>query len=143
MATIDQATKRGRHAMENASKGVIFTPPNIVNEMLDMIDEDRFGNKDYVFFEPCCGNGNFVVELYKRQLDKFMEMTSGNKVLSLAYTINSVKAIDISEPLIQETRTRVLKIIKNFIGEVPNAVKTEVEKQIIVANFFEYIKFES
>lgn len=45
------------------------TPPVLVNEMLNIIDDvdDEFWKEPKKIFEPCCGKGNFILEIF----DKF------------------------------------------------------------------------
>ena len=47
--------------------GEIFTPPDLVNEMLDGLGVDWSNPpQDKTFCDPTCGSGNFLVELAKR-----------------------------------------------------------------------------
>lgn len=46
--------------------GEVFTPPHIVNQMLDTFPSEMF-MPDKTFFEPTCGEGAFVVEILKRK----------------------------------------------------------------------------
>ncbi len=47
--------------------GEVFTPPHLVNAMLDLVkpESERI---DARFLEPACGNGNFLVEILRRKL---------------------------------------------------------------------------
>lgn len=48
-------------------KGAVFTPPELINEMLDEIDFDwENPNHEKTWLDPTCGSGNFLVELAKR-----------------------------------------------------------------------------
>jgi len=46
--------------------GEVFTPPELVNKMLDQLDYDWETLPDRTFMDPTCGSGNFLVELAKR-----------------------------------------------------------------------------
>ncbi|NJO61100.1 MAG: SAM-dependent DNA methyltransferase [Richelia sp. RM2_1_2] len=48
--------------------GEVFTPPQLVNEMLDQLPSDQFTTPTKLFLDPTCGNGNFLVEVLKRKL---------------------------------------------------------------------------
>ena len=50
-----------------ADHGEVFTPPWLVNAMLDLVkgETERI---DARFLEPACGNGNFLVEILRRKL---------------------------------------------------------------------------
>lgn len=45
----------------------IFTPPELVRKMLDQLPPDSF-LPGKTFLEPCCGNGNFLVEVVSYKL---------------------------------------------------------------------------
>lgn len=47
----------------------IFTPLPLVNEILDKLPEDSW-EEDKTFCDPSAGNGNFLVQVYKRKVDK-------------------------------------------------------------------------
>ena len=47
--------------------GEVYTAHRQVTDMLDLIQADMIGI-DTTYFEPACGNGNFIVEILKRKL---------------------------------------------------------------------------
>ncbi|MFO0803254.1 MAG: N-6 DNA methylase [Gemmataceae bacterium] len=51
-----------------ADHGEVFTPPNIVEAMLDLV-KDETERIDSRFLEPACGSGNFLVRVLQRKLD--------------------------------------------------------------------------
>ena len=56
------------NCLANLSSDEVFTSPKIVNEMLDMLPQDLFTNKNTKFLEPCCKSGVFLREIAKRLL---------------------------------------------------------------------------
>ena len=48
------------------SFGEVFTPPELINEMLDKLPLDTWSDKTKTFFDPCAGKGNFPIEVIKR-----------------------------------------------------------------------------
>jgi type I restriction-modification system DNA methylase subunit len=46
--------------------GEIFTPPELVNKMLDELNYDWESKPPKTFLDPTCGSGNFLVEIAKR-----------------------------------------------------------------------------
>ncbi|MDZ4094046.1 MAG: DNA methyltransferase [Paracoccaceae bacterium] len=50
-----------------ADHGEVFTPPWLVNAMLDLVKEeaDRIDSR---FLEPACGSGNFLIRVLQRKL---------------------------------------------------------------------------
>ncbi len=50
-----------------ADHGEVFTPPWMVEAMLNLVD-DETQRIDSRFLEPACGSGNFLVQILKRKL---------------------------------------------------------------------------
>ena len=48
------------------SFGEVFTPPELINKMLDTLPSDTWTDKTKTFFDPCAGKGNFPIEVIKR-----------------------------------------------------------------------------
>jgi hypothetical protein len=48
------------------SKGEVFTPIELVNEMLDNISESVWRNPESIFLDPCMGKGTFLIEIVRR-----------------------------------------------------------------------------
>jgi site-specific DNA-methyltransferase (adenine-specific) len=56
----------------NLSSDEVFTPPQLVNQILDMIPKEIWTNKNARFLDPGCKSGVFLREIAKR-LDKGLE----------------------------------------------------------------------
>lgn len=52
--------------LANLSNDEVFTPPEIVNAMLDMLPQELFENPDATFLDPACKTGVFLREIAKR-----------------------------------------------------------------------------
>ena len=52
--------------LANLSNDEVFTPPEIVNAMLDMLPQELFKNPDITFLDPACKTGVFLREIAKR-----------------------------------------------------------------------------
>lgn len=46
--------------------GEVFTPPNLINEMLDNLPNKVWTNPDLKWLDPACGIGNFFMIVYNR-----------------------------------------------------------------------------
>ena len=46
--------------------GEVFTPFELIEEMLDSIDASVWSDKTKTFFDPCAGKGNFPICIVKR-----------------------------------------------------------------------------
>jgi len=56
----------------NLSSDEVFTPPQLVNQILDLLPEDLWRNPNARFLDPACKSGVFLREIAKR-LDKGLE----------------------------------------------------------------------
>jgi len=54
--------------LANLSNDEVFTPPLIVNKMLDMLPKELFSDKTVTFLDPACKSGVFLREIAKRLL---------------------------------------------------------------------------
>ncbi|MCH5282094.1 MAG: Eco57I restriction-modification methylase domain-containing protein [Treponema sp.] len=52
--------------LANLSNDEVFTPPEIVNQMLDMLPQDIFKSSATTFLDPACKTGVFLREIAKR-----------------------------------------------------------------------------
>jgi site-specific DNA-methyltransferase (adenine-specific) len=58
--------------LANLSSDEIFTPPQLANQMLDLLPADLWSNPQARFLDPACKSGVFLREIAKR-LDKGLE----------------------------------------------------------------------
>ena len=52
--------------LANLSNDEVFTPPEVVNQMLDMLPQELFASPDTTFLDPACKTGVFLREIAKR-----------------------------------------------------------------------------
>lgn len=52
--------------LANLSNDEVFTPPDVVNKMLDMLPQELFKNPKTTFLDPACKTGVFLREIAKR-----------------------------------------------------------------------------
>jgi site-specific DNA-methyltransferase (adenine-specific) len=52
--------------LANLSNDEVFTPPNLVNQILDLLPKELWNNKDAKFLDPVCKSGVFLREIAKR-----------------------------------------------------------------------------
>ena len=54
--------------LANLSNDEVFTPPEVVNNMLDMLPQELFSDPNTKFLDPACKTGVFLREIAKRLL---------------------------------------------------------------------------
>lgn len=92
--------------------GEVFTNEREVKAMCDLINQDTWNNIASTFLEPACGNGNFLVEIYRRKLERCETEKDGLKALA------SIVGIDIQADNVQESRQRLKQM---YVDKFPNA----------------------
>jgi len=79
-----------------------FTPPILVNEMLDKLPEEVFSDPSKTFCDNSAGNGNFLVEVLRRKL------SNGHPPLQALSTVYGVELMDDN---VEEMKERLLELI--------------------------------
>lgn len=113
--------------------GEVFTPPNIVKDMCDLIKEDTYDIKK-TFFEPACGDGAFLKELLTRKLQTVQK--NGNKIEDIYTAVSSIYGVDIQADNVEKSRKNMLNICKGFIdnSDVVNGCKKIINVNIVHGN---------
>ena len=52
--------------LANLSNDEVFTPPNLVNQILDLLPQELWTNKEAKFLDPVSKSGVFLREIVKR-----------------------------------------------------------------------------
>lgn len=87
--------------------GEIFTPSEIIEGMLDLINPMDWENPDTTILEPSCGNGNFVVAIISRFMDGLKNKIPDEEKRFKHIIENQVYAIDIMLDNVLYTRNRI------------------------------------
>lgn len=90
----------------------VYTNEREVKAMCDLIPKEIWDNIESTFLEPACGNGNFLVEIYARKLERCKDEKDGLKALA------SIVGIDIQQDNVDESRLRLRSM---FLDKFPNA----------------------
>ncbi len=73
--------------LANLSNDEVFTPPNIANQMLDLLPEDIWRDKNATFLDPACKTGVFLREIAKRLMTGLEEeITDRQKRINHIFT---------------------------------------------------------
>ena len=97
-------------------------------------DEDIF-RPEATFLEPTCGNGNFLVEILNRKLDRC-------KTTEDCFTaLESIYAIDLLPDNVEESKQRMLDIFNAHCGLLfMQKAKTILDRRIICGNSLEIME---
>lgn len=118
-----------------AEHGEVFTPRNIVRDMLNLEGVNELSYKlDSTFLEPSCGNGNFLIQILVRKL---MVVNVDNIDIDVAKALCSIYGVDIQQDNVEESRDRMLNAVKQFYSENDK----ELSKEMLDA--FTYILYRN
>jgi type I restriction-modification system DNA methylase subunit len=63
----ERILRESTYSKEKSDKhGEVFTPPELINEMLDKLPQEIFSDPTKTFFDPCAGKGNFPIYIVKK-----------------------------------------------------------------------------
>ena len=102
-----------------AEFGEVFTNENEVNQILDLVT-DETKRIDSRFFEPACGNGNFLAEVLLRKLEVIKKNYLQVKLDFERYTFLAVcnlYGVDIQMDNVNDCRERLYKIVNDYYLE--------------------------
>ena len=137
---MDKQIKSRKRVREIAE---VYTANTQVKSMLDLAF-DTSNKIESRFFEPGCGNGNFLCEIILRKLSRVKQSYKNQKDLEFysLLAITSVYGMDIDEENIIEARERILNLVSLFFEKNLKIKKVsagfyEVIKQVIKKNILQ------
>lgn len=105
----------------------VFTAEREVKAMCDLIPSEVWEDIDSRFLEPACGNGNFLVEIFGRKLNRCESAEQGLNAL------RSIYGIDIQQDNVEESKQRLFDMFVKKFPKAP-AVTAIVAAQILENN---------
>ena len=78
--------------LANLSSDEVFTPPQLANQMLDLLPIKFWRDKNATFLDPGCKSGVFLREIAKR-LDKGLEAQISNRQERLSHIFRESKGV--------------------------------------------------
>jgi hypothetical protein len=114
---VDQPMNYVKSKQRVADHGEVFTPPWMVEAMLDLV-KDETERIDARFLEPACGNGNFLVRILQRKLAA-VELKFGKSDFERRHyallALMCIYGIELLEDNIAECRANMLEIFADYL----------------------------
>jgi hypothetical protein len=104
-----------------ADHGEVFTPPWMVEAMLDLV-RDETERIDARFLEPACGSGNFLVQILRRKLaavDRKYGASAFERRHYALLALMGVYGIELLPDNIAECRAHLRQIFADHLGITP------------------------
>lgn len=103
-----------------ADHGEVFTPPWLVDSMLDLVkgETDRIDSR---FLEPACGSGNFLVRVLQRKLAAVEAKFGGSIFQKRHFALLGLMCtygIELLDDNVAECRANMLEVIADYLGLV-------------------------
>lgn len=101
-----------------ADHGEVFTPPWLVEAMLDLVkgETERIDSR---FLEPACGSGNFLVQILRRKL-AVVELKYGKSEFEkrhfALHGLMCIYGVELLPDNIAECRENLLEIFAEYLG---------------------------
>lgn len=121
-----------------ADHGEVFTPPEIVEAMIDLVraEAERIDSR---FLEPACGSGNFLVPVLKRKLvvvDARYGKSEFERRNHALLALMSIYGIEILSDNVAECRSKLLDVFVSRLGatsddELASAAATVLRTNIV------------
>lgn len=120
----DQARTASNQITKERQKktGEVFTPPELINEMLDQLDPALF-QPGKTFLEPAAGDGNMVIEYLKRKLKYGCTPTEA---------LQDTFAVEYMKDNIEVMKRRILELCGDTLLH-----RSIINKNIAYANFID------
>ena len=121
-----------------ADHGEVFTPPWMVEAMLELVDAES-QRVDARFLEPACGSGNFLIRVLRRKLAavelKFGESDFERRHYALL-GLMCTYGIEVLEDNIAECRANLLEVFSQYLeddasGELHRAASLVLSQNIV------------
>ncbi len=109
--------------------GEVFTPLELVNEILEKLPEDVW-QKDKTFLDNSCGDGNFLVCVIAWKVEK------GSSILQ---ALKTTYGVDIMQDNVLHARDRLVTLAKQLDPKVNvNKCREIVGRNIVCADALKY-----
>ena len=113
--------------------GEVFTPPHIVNEMLDLV-KDEVKKINSRVLEPSCGTGNFLIEILARKMVTVVDTftRSDDVEFYTLYALSSIYGVDIAPDNVADSKERMKQVIGKFAPQLLGSEKSLVRINYIL-----------
>ena len=114
---MSEPTSLVRSKRRVADHGEVFTPPWMVEAMLDLVkgEAERI---DARFLEPACGSGNFLVQVLRRKI-AVVELKYGRSAFEKRHyallAVMCIYGIELLDDNVAECRTNLLEVLAEYL----------------------------
>jgi hypothetical protein len=119
-----------------ADHGEVFTPPWLVEKMLDLVksETDRIDSR---FLEPACGSGNFLVPVLNKKLvavDKRYKSSQFERLHHALLGLMCIYGIELLKDNAEECRNNLLEVFRSHLKLENDCDETFAARIVLEAN---------
>jgi len=122
---VDLREKRKKRVKQTAE---VFTPKETVEKMLNDLPTEVWTDREKEFLDPCCGNGNFLVEVYRYKVERGHDPT---------HALSTIYGVDIMKDNIAECKLRLYHLAKKYNADLKRC-QDILTKNIVCADALTY-----
>ena len=125
-----------RSSQRVADHGEVFTPPDIVNEMINLV-RDEVIRIESRFLEPACGSGNFLTPVLEHKfsnVDSRYGSSDFEKCNHALLALMSVYGIELLEDNVRECRQNLLDTYSGFVGRDAGPEFVDAAEAVLAVN---------
>lgn len=122
--------KHTQHAIK--TRGEVFTPTPLVNEMLDKLPLEVFSDPTKTFLDNSCGDGQFLHEVMMRKMKCFAKRGDITPSAAHEKTLSTIYGCELDFNNAEECRQRLLK------GSVSQKLRAIVDHNVICADALDH-----
>jgi hypothetical protein len=119
-----------------ADHGEVFTPPWLVEKMLDLVksETDRIDSR---FLEPACGSGNFLLPVLKRKLaaaDKRYKSSQFERIHHALLGVMCIYGVELLKDNAEECRKNLLEVFQAHLKLKDDSTEVQAVRNVLEAN---------
>lgn len=120
--------RRKHNAEAIKSRGEVFTPDILVNQMLDKLPPELFRDKKKTFLDNSCGNGQFLFHVLKRKMEYLCKKQKMSIKDAHRQALSTIYGCELDADNAEECRQRLLN------GSTSKELRKIVDRNIITAD---------
>ena len=105
----------------------VFTPLPLVDEILDKLPPESW-EEDKTFCDPSCGNGNFLVEVYRYKVEKGHDPTKA---------LETIYGVELMPDNVAECKLRLMEMAQEYGVKNKDIIRI-LTKNIVCADALAY-----
>lgn len=122
-----------------ADHGEVFTPPWLVEKMLNLVQTET-ERIDARFLEPACGSGNFLVPVLERKLaavDKRYSSSDFERIQQALLGLMCIYGVELLSDNAEDCRNNLLEVFRSHLKLELDCKEAKAARVVLEANIVE------